>query len=156
MSHFENGEEDQPIDAAVEQLLLTALVPVQPDPACRTRMLDRIEARIRRQPPGAFVTVRGGDGDWQEIAPRVYRKLLIRDDRLHACLYRMEAGSAFPAHEHPSDEECVCLEGEVSLGGIAIKAGDFHLAPQGLPHGEITTQTGCVLYIRCGGVPAAG
>lgn len=64
----------------------------------------------------------------------------------------MLPGSYFPAHDHFSDEECICLHGKVNLGGTVIQAGEFHLAPQGLPHKEITTKEGCLLYVRCAAI----
>ena len=59
-------------------------------------------------------------------------------------------GASLPAHDHPADEECLVLEGEVMLGDILGRAGDYHLAPKGLPHGTITSKTGALLFIRAG------
>jgi quercetin dioxygenase-like cupin family protein len=32
-------------------------------------------------------------------------------------------GASLPAHDHPADEECLVLEGEVMLGDIVGRAG---------------------------------
>jgi anti-sigma factor ChrR (cupin superfamily) len=138
----------------IEALLLNC-TPAAPAPDRREAMRRNIVARIRSAPK-ALITIRDADGNWIEVASGIYRKHLFSNGRTRAVLYRMLAGSAFPAHEHPSDEECVCLQGEVSLGGIVITAGDFHLAPQGASHGVISTATGCILYIRTGATADLG
>lgn len=94
------------------------------------------------------MTVRNEDGKWSEIAAGVYRKPLISNGTVSAALYRMLPGSFYPAHDHVADEECLCLEGEVDLGGMVIRAGEFQFAPQGSAHGIIRSASGCVLYIR--------
>lgn len=139
-----------PIDDDIQASMFSELKPVPLSDAAHVRMLGRTLSRIRGTSPLSFVTVRTCEGEWKEIEAGVFQKQLLESGKMNACMYRMLPGSAFPAHEHASDEECLCLEGEVSLGGIQIRAGDFHLAPKGLPHGEITTVEGCLLYIRCG------
>lgn len=151
MSRLPDDADEAPIDAAIERELVVGLIPIQLDSLSQSRVLHKILEQVRQELPKKFITVRNEDGEWREVSPHIYQKQLINDGRLHACLYRMAPGSTFPAHDHHSDEECVCLNGEVSLGGIILKTGEFHLAPQGLPHGEISTVTGCLLYIRCAG-----
>lgn len=135
------------IPLAIEQALLLDVAPVEPAPQRREAMRVKILGRVRADQK-SFVTVRGEEGKWEEIALGIYRKRLIQTGKISASLYRMLPGSSFPAHDHPSDEECVCLEGEVSLGGIVVREGDFHFAPKGVPHGTVTTKDGCLLYIR--------
>ena len=60
------------------------------------------------------------------------------------------ASAARPTTTRPP-EECVVLEGEVWLGDVFCRAGDFHFAPAGLRHGAIRTEAGCLLYVRTGG-----
>jgi hypothetical protein len=40
------------------------------------------------------------------------------------------------------------MEGTVSLGGIEVSAGDYHVAFAGSTHGEIVSTTGAVLFLR--------
>jgi hypothetical protein len=47
------------------------------------------------------------------------------------------------------------LEGDVWLGETHIFAGDYHLARRGIPHGELHTEGGCLLFLR-GPKPDAG
>lgn len=114
--------------------------------AMRECILERISAPAHK--PEGFVTIRADEGEWVEIARGVRLKKLLRSGNVVADLIRMEPGSSLPGHEHPEPEECFCLEGEVSLGGILVRAGDFHFALQGLPHGPIYSPTGCLVYVR--------
>ena len=40
------------------------------------------------------------------------------------------------------------LEGEVWLGDVSARAGDYHLARSGIPHGVLRTDGGCLLFLR--------
>ena len=51
-------------------------------------------------------------------------------------------------HAHSADEKCLILEGEGHIGDINLRAGDLHLAPAGLAHGETYGRNGRMLYIR--------
>lgn len=144
---------DPIIDSALAQCLLTELIPVEPHASVRGRILQNVRKAIRETQPSQFLTCRNEDGQWKKVGEGVFQKHLIANDRLAASLYRMMPGSSFPGHLHPTDEECMCIEGEVDIGGFFLKAGEFHFAPQGQPHGPTYSETGCLLYIRCGASP---
>ena len=78
-------------------------------------------------------------------------RLLMSESGVSRLLLRMEQGASLPAHDHPTAEECVVLEGEVWLGDVHCHAGDYHRAPRGKPHGALRTDGGCLLYVRTGG-----
>lgn len=139
------------IPSDIESLLVSNLSLLEPPVLQRDRMRERLMARARANPnlPADFITVRKDEGDWTEISVGVFKKTLVDNHKMKASLFHMLPGSAFAAHEHASDEECMCLEGDVSFGDMKIGAGDFHLAPRGLPHGTVTTVDGCLLYVRC-------
>jgi len=67
---------------------------------------------------------------------------------------KLEPGAAVVPHDHPVDEECLVLEGEARIGELVVRAGDYHLAPRGKPHGMITSEHGALLFLR-GAVPHA-
>ncbi|MGH6953664.1 MAG: cupin domain-containing protein [Alphaproteobacteria bacterium] len=69
--------------------------------------------------------------------------------RTRSILVRMEPGARFAAHGHPVTEECLVLEGEMVIGGVRFVAGDYHLAPKGLPHPEVSSPRGGVIFVRC-------
>ena len=100
--------------------------------------------------PPTLLTIRA-DEKWNPIAPGVEIKNLYVDDasRTRSFLLRLQPGASLPEHEHSSDEECVMLEGEASLGRIVLRAGDYHAASKGARHGVLSTETGpyCT-YVR--------
>jgi hypothetical protein len=107
------------------------------------RLFDRVRANWSR-----FLTVRGGDGKWIEIAPGVQFKLLHDDGRVRSFLLRLAAGARLPAHSHSADEACIVVEASARLGDVEVQAGDFHLACEGSVHGEVTSRTGALLFLH--------
>ena len=65
------------------------------------------------------------------LTPKVELKLLREDAFSRSFLLRLHPGAVLPPHEHPLEEECYCLEGEVRFGDLVVRAGDYHLAPPG-------------------------
>ncbi|MGH8501207.1 MAG: cupin domain-containing protein [Gammaproteobacteria bacterium] len=80
---------------------------------------------------------------------RPHTWLLISAARATSFRLRREPGARLPAHVHVADEECLVLEGELHLGeGVILKAGDYHFAPRGLPHGAAERPSGALLFLR--------
>lgn len=134
-----------------ERLAVNLTSQEQPAP---THIWDRIEAEIDtvEKIPGSK-TVRDADGAWERLSDGVTIKHLFIDSRAgwRSFLLKLEPGARRPAHEHYDHaEECLILEGETEIGGVHFKAGDYHLAPVGVPHGELVSKTGALLYIRSG------
>ena len=135
------------------EILLDALSPVEPAPESAQRMRERLMARVatnRAEGTAKLVTVAASSGDWFEPVPGNEIKLLRSDDDTESILVRLAPGATFPSHSHPADEETYVIEGETWFGDIHLVAGDYHLAPKGTVHGEVRTDTGCVLFIRKG------
>jgi anti-sigma factor ChrR (cupin superfamily) len=65
-------------------------------------------------------------------------------------LVRRVPGSCYGHHEHPQDEECIVLEGDLRFGDLQLSAGDYHLARAGVPHPTAVSRGGCLLFISCG------
>jgi len=136
----------------IKSALLEALAPIQPAPERVEVMRARIFARLAAHASAeGFLTVHRDDGEWRAIAPRVREKRLVDAAGIYACLLRLEPGASLPAHDHPTPEECVVIEGDVWLGDVFCRAGDFHRAPAGKAHGTVRTDGGCLLYLRTGG-----
>lgn len=139
-----------PMPADVDRELACAMAPVAPGAERAAKMKERLLTRVRRESQ-RFVTVRRDDGVWQPFAPSVSIKLIDSDPAMESFLLRLDPGGRLPGHAHADDELCVVLEGEVTLGDVTVGAGDYHMALAGSDHGEITSRTGCVLFIRTGG-----
>ena len=147
---------DQPTEPVLDktdvETLVEPLTPIAPAPQRAAALRERVLQHAHTPQPGAqpeLLTIRAQEG-WKTIAPGVEMKDLYTDDASHArsFLLRMQPGSSLPEHEHSGDEECVMIEGEASLGGILLRAGDYHMAPKGVPHGAVSTETGALLYVR--------
>ena len=110
-----------------------------------------IEAKIELQGdliPGTK-TIRASEGSWRDIGDGVAIKMLHRakDSRRKSFFLRFAPGALLKAHPHQQDEECIVLEGDVSFGEVELKAGDFHVAPAGVPHPPAMSRNGCLLFI---------
>lgn len=128
--------------------LAMALEPVQPTAEraarLRTRILEQAHASTL---PDPHLTVRAQEHRWHNVAPGIDMKLLRRATDTASYLLRLAPGMSVPGHDHPVDEECLVLEGDVWLGNTHAFAGDYHLARRGIPHGVIHTETGCLLFL---------
>lgn len=127
--------------------LVEGLPSLPPSPeraeAIKASLLERVAAGRSR-----FVTIRGDEGEWVEIAPHVHSKLLHDDGHARSFFLRLAPGARLPAHGHAREETCLVLEGAAQLGELEVRAGDFHIAHEGSVHGEITSRSGALLFIR--------
>ena len=97
-------------------------------------------------------TIRAREGEWTALAPGAWTKHLHLDRArgTRSLLLRLEPGARLPPHGHVSDEECLVLEGEMIIAGVRFGPGDYHLAPAGIVHGELSSRTGGLIFIRTG------
>lgn len=139
----QSAQESMLPDAITEALLLS-VSPVMPETDRRDALRAKVLVVARDAKPAAaqLQTIRADAGTWQNIAPLVDMKLLYDDGNSRSFLIRLQAGARLPPHDHPADEECMVLEGEGYIGGVFLRAGDYHLAPKGVRHGETYTATG--------------
>ena len=140
-------DDEKLIPDTLADALLAATAPVRPAEDVAAGIKARVQDRIRREAP-SFVTVRDADDGWVETGPGNAVKVLHQDDEMMSMLVRLAPGTTYPRHYHPADESTYVVEGETWFGDIHLVAGDFHLAPKGTTHGEVRTETGCVLLIR--------
>ena len=129
--------------AALAAAIDPVLPPAPRAAAIRARLLDRVHRE-----GGRFVTVRTNEGDGVPLARDIAVKMLDDDGAMQSFLLRLGPGARLPAHDHPGDEVCVILEGTVRLGDVEVSAGDYHMAPAGSRHGDLSSDTGAVLFIR--------
>ena len=143
--------DDKVMPEDVVDVLLDALSPVEPGEERRGRVKKRLFERIREDAGVGRATrycAAGRCRDWLETGPGDSVKILRTDDESMSMMVRLGPGSTFPRHYHPEDEETYVVEGETWFGDIHLVAGDYHFAPKGTTHGEVRTDTGCVLFIR--------
>jgi quercetin dioxygenase-like cupin family protein len=112
---------------------------------------SRLERALDREAPVLlFHTVRVEDGGWTPIAPGIEKKFLYRDPATgtESYLFRMQPGASIEMHQHPRAEECLVLEGDLAIGDLRLKAGDYHVAAKGTMHPALRSQGGAVVFVR--------
>ena len=136
----------------IEEALLAAVTPQAPEPEraalLRQRVLDKVKEAADNEPM-PYSTIHAQEGPWISVAPLVDMKVLRQDGDSASFLLRVQPGGQLPDHVHLEEEECLVLEGSLLLGeGIMLRAGDYHRAPKGSPHGVASTNTGVLLFLR--------
>lgn len=140
------------LDEDILQILAQAQDPVAITGEQSARMRERVLAAIAEDSQRDFLTIRRDEGTWVEIAPKVEVKQLHIDRQAgtRSFLMRLHPGGEWPAHPHTQAEECMVLEGEVSIGDLSVRAGDYHLAPGDITHGTLRSASGALLFLRAG------
>lgn len=143
----ENEQED--FDPVLFAEWAEALRPVAPPPGLRERIMERVRSA---HPPTTLRTIRAGGEGWTEFIPGIRFKILHRDEAggTNSLLARLDPGATMPPHIHGTNEECLVLEGEITLGDVTVRAGDYHFAPKGAEHGALSTRTGALIFLRSG------
>ena len=93
-------------------------------------------------------TVRADEGAWERLSRGIERKILHKTPT-GRCTYliRGQPGARLPEHDHDDDEEIYVLQGDLTIGSLTLRAGDYHLARRGHHHPVATSQNGCLLLV---------
>lgn len=91
-----------------------------------------------------------GEGEWFAVAPGARMRMLMVDPPSghRTSLLRLEPGTIFPAHDHEQLEECLVLEGDITVDGREYRAGDYVIAGARTEHREIPTREGALVMLR--------
>ena len=125
--------------------------PIAPPASLWDRIDEALDVDEDRADADRFsITVRRDEGQWQEIFEGVHKKRLFKDsdEGYEAFLLKLEPGAVVPSHPHSRTEECVMLEGDVTIGDLRLSAGDYHVVSAGTDHPDIWSEAGGVLYVR--------
>lgn len=149
---MDDDEVNYPANAAfVEARMSEAVREVPLDAMSERFMKSRLMTRVHDHERGAATsTVRPEHGEWEKFSPRIKIKVLRResDGSSMSYLLKLEPGAFLVPHKHHIDEECVVLEGEVTIGEELVGPGTYHLAPRGLVHQPIRSEHGAILFVR--------
>lgn len=141
-------------DTLVANLLL-AVPPTDAEQASGVlaRARKDIMRRVAGEPGAAIRTLRADDAAWQSLRHGVERLIVHAEGPFHTWLLRLAPGASLPAHGHDfGDEESFILSGSCVLNGERLQAGDYHQARHGSQHDRLTTEEGCMFWLR---LPAA-
>src|SRR5262249_34581942 len=130
-----------------EQLMpLVDAVEVEPPPELFERIKSALHAPAQHLP--GTLTVRAEEGRWEAVATGIERKILFTAPSGRVTyLIRGQKGARLAGHDHSDDEEIYVLEGDLTIGSLRLRAGDYHLARRGARHPAATTADGCLLLI---------
>jgi quercetin dioxygenase-like cupin family protein len=153
---MEKHNKNTVLDDDILEMLAEAHEPVDIDTEVVMRMRSNLMQKISLEKTNAaegFTTNHGADEDgWIEAFPGGSFKVLHGDasvpNSLLSYLIKLEPGFKMEGHGHPFDEETLMLEGDLTLGDIKLNAGDYHFAPAGVTHGNVSTTNGCIAYMR--------
>lgn len=98
-------------------------------------------------PRAALQLVPAGARKWRPNFPGVEVMPLWGSPAITSMLVRFAPGAAVPDHRHAVHEDCLMLEGEMFLGDILLRPGDYQLAPAGGGHfGEMSDVGGTFFF----------
>jgi quercetin dioxygenase-like cupin family protein len=131
--------------------LAGAVPPQAPSAKLRERVLDKIATEVRARNSATIDKngvrfVLSNLMPWEETAIKgIETKVLLRDAAtgMVTVLVRMAPGTSAPHHRHAAVEESYVLEGDVTISGVEMKAGDYCRAEPGSVHTGISTRGGC-------------
>ncbi|QEL15380.1 cupin domain-containing protein [Limnoglobus roseus] len=148
------------LDAAI--LALTAEIPaVEPPPMVKQQLFDRLAVAPPANPTleqqrDAAEKLSALQFSFREEAmfqyshmPGVTARLLHLDStaKRFSAIVKLEPGSRIPPHHHDGLEECLVLEGELILGTVRMRPGDYQWAEDGSDHVEQWTDVGATVLI---------
>lgn len=112
---------------------------------------EAIEAKLKNsnvELPGT-ITKRHGSGEWVDAGPGLKIKVMHEIPELKRWTFMawLQPGAEYDDHDHDQDEEIYMIEGDLVIGDIVLKPGDFHIAKSGKHHPTHRTVTGCICII---------
>jgi anti-sigma factor ChrR (cupin superfamily) len=128
-------------------LISLSLPRKQTSPELKQKILSRIKPPAAT--PDLYEFVRAtGDADWMPMkVPGAFVKLLtVQKEKGYAVvLGKLDPGTYYPPHHHIGAEQIFVLSGELSIGEVRLRAGDFHNAKAGSNHGVNYSEPGCTI-----------
>lgn len=148
-----DASSDDILDNDITGYLAEAQLPETIPDETRYRLRGNLLDQIAREAAGlgeGYVTVRANEGEWVEALPGAEIKILYQlgENGPLSYLARLAAGFEMPGHVHDLDEECIMLEGDLSMGDIYLEAGDYHFSAKGMNHGKHRTEQGALIFLR--------
>src|SRR6185295_12480056 len=119
---------------------------VKPPSGLKDKVLKRIDRGTSALNADALKTAAltglrfldAGERGWKQLpVPGASIKLLSRErDRGYAVLLgKLDPGVKYPAHTNVGPEDFYILTGDLHIGDLKLRAGDFHHADAGSLHG---------------------
>ena len=144
--------------ADVVSHLAQAISELAPPPSVRIKLLAQLgEQHDKPHATPAVASALPGllfrfahEGDFSPTPyPGVSARMLHVDGarRQFSVMLKLEPGAVYPAHAHDGPEECIVLEGEILVGNVRMRPGDYQRAEPGSRHIEQRSETGALLFL---------
>ncbi|MFT3981351.1 MAG: cupin domain-containing protein [Ferruginibacter sp.] len=99
----------------------------------------------------AKVFIENNDIPWEQLDPKVKRKIMSYDDRLMLVKVSFETGGVGTVHQHPHTQithvESGVFEIEISGEKKVLKAGDAFYIPPMAWHGAVCLEAGVLIDV---------
>ncbi|MBS1826008.1 MAG: cupin domain-containing protein [Acidobacteria bacterium] len=131
---------------------------LRPRPELRARLLANLKPQESVQvwrdwsdtPPAPIHKFASEEGAWEPIdIPGIRVKRLYVDPAkdIVSLLIQMDPGTSYPSHRHAGPEHCYVISGDLEVGGLALKTGDYQVANTSSVHTVTSTKNGCTILI---------
>lgn len=133
--------------------------PVSPRAELRAELMSAIAATSQptgRKSPGVLydkdgvMVARHAEMEWKAAElPGIFQKILFNDTArgFSTAMVRMTPGTHYPRHKHAGVEELYLLEGDLCVGDVTMREGDYCRGEAGSIHEELVTRTGCLFVV---------
>jgi anti-sigma factor ChrR (cupin superfamily) len=151
--HNQHSDDDVLSDAWVGTLAQGLRVPAdtiltpQAASSIKARLMQRIAA-TGVAPDGKVATIMRDDA-WVSLSKKIQVKILHDDGITLSWLLKLLPGGCLPEHDHADGvEECMVLEGQLRINGIAYACGDYQIAYPGSIHYEVSSDEGALVFLK--------
>ncbi len=145
----EAAEAIRELEGAVRALAASA-GNIAPPPELKSALLAKLPVHGKSAAPAGLSFQFAGQGQFRSTpfpGVRVRILNLDRSRKQFTCLMRLDPGAVYPSHAHDGPEECIVLEGEIIVGDVRMKKGDYQRAEPDSEHIEQRTETGALIYL---------
>jgi anti-sigma factor ChrR (cupin superfamily) len=157
MNHHDTRPTESPLSAVWVGTLAQSLEPADTlsqaaSERIKLALMQRIKASSEGQATindsGLVLNVRRDEG-WVALNKRVHAKVLNDDGHQLSWLLKLLPGGKLAEHDHADGtEECMVVEGQLRINGVDFWAGDYQVALPGSVHHEVSSEQGCLVYLR--------
>jgi quercetin dioxygenase-like cupin family protein len=116
----------------------------------KTRLMQRIAAEPTAPSTQAVkvVSIMRNDA-WVTLSKKLQVKVLHDDGTTLSWLLKLLPGGRLPEHDHADgSEECMILEGQLSINGETFVCGDYQIAHPGSVHYEVASEHGALVFLK--------
>lgn len=116
----------------------------------KNRLMQRIaaESSVPNAQPTQVVSIMRKDA-WLSLSKKIQVKVLHDDGVTLSWLLKLLPGGRLPEHDHADGaEECMVLEGQLSINGDMFGCGDYQIAHPASVHYEVSSQDGALVFLK--------